>query len=190
MFLKLDRRRCLVVGAGRIATPKIRSLVAAGAFVRVIAPEASLTVKRWAHSRRLRWEARPFSPADLKGAFLVVAATRLPKLNHRVYREAQRRGVLCNVVDDPPRCDFYYPAVVRRGPLQIAVSTSGCSPALAKKLRQQLAAQFGPEYGAWVARIGRLRRSILSSNHTPQRRLELLLSLARGGPHRTGRRAA
>ncbi len=190
MFVKMDGRRCLVVGAGRIGTPKIRSLLAAGAKVRVVAPSASPAVKRWARSRKIRWEAREFSPRDLQGAFLVIAATQLAELNHRVFREALRRGVLCNVVDDPPRCDFYYAAVVRRGPLQIAISTSGCSPALAKQLRKHLEAQFGRGYGAWVKRVGRLRRGVLAKKHSPKRQRKLLLELARGGPVPVTRRAA
>ena len=90
----------------------------------------------------------------LDGAFLAVVATNSRSLNERVYREAQRRGVLCNVVDVPDLCDFFYPAVVRRGDLQIAVSTAGQSPSLAQKIRQQLEKQFGPGYAAWVTQLG------------------------------------
>ena len=99
-------------------------------------------------------------------------------LNERVYHEAQRRGVLCNVVDVPDLCDFFYPAVVRRGDLQIAVSTGGQSPSLAQKIRQQLEKQFGPGYAEWVAELGETRKLILASDLDKERKLELLHSLA------------
>jgi siroheme synthase-like protein len=112
--------------------------------------------------------------------FLVVVATSLRRLNERVYQEAARRRVLCNAVDDPAHCDFYYGAVVRRGPLQIALSTSGCSPALAQRLKRELAKQFGPEYGAWVERLGETRRRLLAQTMDPKRRQRLLHRLASG----------
>jgi len=114
----------------------------------------------------------------LDGAFLAVVATNSRSLNERVYHEAQRRGVLCNVVDVPDLCDFFYPAVVRRGDLQIAISTAGQSPSLAQKIRQQLEKQFGPGYAAWVAELGETRRLILASDLDKERKLELLHTLA------------
>src|SRR5215472_8916559 len=146
VFLKLTGRPCLVVGAGSVGTPKIDGLLAAGADVTVIAPHATESVRAWAEGGRLLWLARTFEPSDLNGVFLVVAATSSSALNDVVFKEAQRRGVLANVVDDPPRCDFYYPAVVRRGALQIAVSTDGKSPALAQRLRKRMEEEFGPFY--------------------------------------------
>jgi len=121
---------------------------------------------------------RAYAPTDLEGAFLAVVATSSRSLNERVYNEAQKRGVLCNVVDVPDLCDFFYPAVVRRGDLQIAISTSGQSPSLAQKIRQQLEKQFGPGYAAWVAELGETRRLILASELDKERKLELLHSLA------------
>src|SRR5215831_1364194 len=137
IFLKLTGRACLVVGGGSVGTPKIEGLLAAGADVTVVAPHATELVKTWAEEETVAWHARRFEPADLDGVFLAVIVTSSPELNDLVFREAQRRGVLANVVDDPPRCDFYYPAVVRRGAFQIAVSTDGKSPALAQRLRKQ-----------------------------------------------------
>jgi precorrin-2 dehydrogenase/sirohydrochlorin ferrochelatase len=99
-------------------------------------------------------------------------------LNESIYREAQRRGVICNVVDVPEYCDFFYPAIVRRGDLQIAVSTAGQSPSLAQKLRQQLEKQFGAGYAAWVAELGETRKFIMASDLDKERKLELLHSLA------------
>ena len=106
----------------------------------------------------------PFSESDLDGKFLAVAATASEGLNQLIYREAQRRGVLCNVVDVPEYCDFFYPAVVRRGDLQIAISTAGQSPSLAQKIRQQLERQFGEGYAGWVEQLGETRRLILASD--------------------------
>jgi precorrin-2 dehydrogenase/sirohydrochlorin ferrochelatase len=174
MFLKLSRRRCVVVGAGRIAEGKIASLLETGARVRVVAPHATPAIAVWARERRLMWIQRPFEPADLDRAFLVIAATNSAKVHHVVYREARRRGVLCNAVDEPTRCDFYYPAVVRRGDLQIAVSTSGRSPALAQRLRRELEAQFGPEYEAWLAHLGRSRAALFARSMDPEVRRRLL----------------
>jgi siroheme synthase-like protein len=123
-------------------------------------------------------EERFFTPADLDGVFLAIVATSSRGLNETVYREAQRRAVLCNVVDVPELCDFFYPAVVRRGDLQIAVSTSGQSPSLAQRIRQDLEQQFGPGFAEWVAELGTTRREVLKSDLDPVTKRELLQSLA------------
>jgi precorrin-2 dehydrogenase/sirohydrochlorin ferrochelatase len=178
MFVKLEGKRCLVVGAGKVGEPKIGSLIDTGACVHVIALEPTEGVLEWAKAGKITLELRAFAAEDLDGTFLAVVATASRALNGSVYREAQQRGVLCNVVDDPEFCDFYYPAVVRRGDLQIAISTSGQSPALAQKLRQQLERQFGPGYARWVAELGETRKLVLASDLDPQRKRDLLLSLA------------
>jgi precorrin-2 dehydrogenase/sirohydrochlorin ferrochelatase len=178
MFLKLEGRCCLVVGAGKVGEPKIGGLLDTGARVHVIALEASEAVHGWANAGRIGLELRPFTAEDLDGRFLAVVATASRSLNASIYEEAQRRGVLCNVVDVPEYCDFYYPAVVRRGDLQIAVSTNGQSPSLAQKLRQQLERQFGPGYARWVAELGETRRLVMASDLDPQQKSELLHSLA------------
>jgi precorrin-2 dehydrogenase / sirohydrochlorin ferrochelatase len=174
MFLKLTRRRCLVVGAGTVAEGKIASLLDAGARVRVVAPAATSTVSAWSRERRITLVRRKFDPADLDGVFLVIAATSSVAVHRKVFREARRRGVLCNAVDEPERCDFYYPAVVRRGQLQVAVSTGGQSPALAQRLRRELEVQFGPEYAAWVDELGRARAALLVRHIHPDLRRRLL----------------
>ena len=178
MFVKLAGRECLVVGAGKVGESKIEALIATGARIRVVAREATTAVREWAREGRIELELRAFSPDDLNGAFLVVVATASRTLNESIYREAQRRSVLCNVVDVPDLCDFLYPAVVRRGDLQIAISTAGQSPSLAQKLRQQLEKQFGPGYASWVAELGETRKIILASDLDKERKLELLHSLA------------
>ncbi len=178
MFLKLEARQCLVIGAGKVAEPKIGGLLDTGARIRVVALAASSAVREWARVGKIELELRAFSAEDLDGAFLAIVATNSRSLNERVYQQAQRRGVLCNVVDVPDLCDFFYPAVVRRGDLQIAVSTSGQSPSLAQKIRQQLEKQFGPGYTAWVAELGETRKLILTSDLDKKRKLDLLHSLA------------
>jgi precorrin-2 dehydrogenase / sirohydrochlorin ferrochelatase len=178
MFMKLEGKRCLVVGAGNVGEPKIGGLIDTSARVGVIALQASETVQAWAQAEKIRLELRAFAAEDLDGKFLAVVATASRALNGSIYREAQRRGVLCNVVDDPEYCDFYYPAVVRRGDLQIAISTNGQSPSLAQKLRQQLERQFGPGYAEWVKELGETRRLVLASYLDSERKRELLHSLA------------
>jgi precorrin-2 dehydrogenase/sirohydrochlorin ferrochelatase len=178
MFLKLEGRQALVVGAGRIGEPKIGGLLETGAHIRVVSIDASPAVREWARAGKLELDLRAFTATDLDGAFLAVVATNSRTLNERVYHEAQRRGVLCNVVDVPDLCDFFYPAVVRRGDLQIAVSTAGQSPSLAQKIRQQLEKQFGTGYATWVAELGETRRLILASDLDKERKLDLLHSLA------------
>lgn len=182
MFLKLEGRSCLVVGAGTVAEGKIGSLLLAGATVRVVAPQANVAVQEWARTGVIRWESREFCPLDLDGVFLVIAATSSNEVNGSVFREAQRRNVLCNVVDDPEHCDFYYPAVVRRGQLQIAISTAGESPALAQKLRRELESQYGPEYESWVERLGTARRELFARGINPEERRRQLHELASQRP--------
>jgi len=178
MFVKLEGKRCLVIGAGKVGEPKIGGLIDTGARVQVVALEASEAVHQWARAGRITLEIRPFTPADLDRTFLAIVATASRDLNSSIYHEAQRRGILCNVVDVPEYCDFYYPAVVRRGDLQIAVSTNGQSPSLAQKLRQQLERQFGPGYARWVAELGETRKLVLASDLGPKRKSDLLHSLA------------
>src|ERR1700723_2562549 len=178
MFLKLEGKLCLVVGAGKVGEPKVGGLIETGARIHVVALEAGEAVRNWARTGKITFELRAFVPEDLDGTFLAVVATASRVLNEAIYREARRRGILCNVVDVPEYCDFYYPAVVQRGDLQIAVSTNGQSPSLAQKLRVQLERQFGPGYAQWVAELGETRRLVLASDLDPRRKSDLLHSLA------------
>ena len=178
MFIKLTGRLVLVVGAGKVGEQKIEGLFGTGARIRVVSLDATPAVREWARAGWIELELRHFAPQDIDGAFLTVVATSSRPLNERVYFEAQRHGVLCNVVDVPDLCDFFYPSVVRRGDLQIAVSTSGQSPSLAQRIRQQLEKQFGPGYADWVAELGATRKLILDSDLDKERKLELLHSLA------------
>jgi precorrin-2 dehydrogenase / sirohydrochlorin ferrochelatase len=178
LFLKLENRPCLVVGAGTIAEGKIAGLLEVQATVRVVAPEATPQVQSWAQEKKLEWQQRYYEASDLQGMFLVVAATSSAKIHEQIFVEARRQNVLCNVVDVPHLCDFFYPAVVRRGALQIAISTAGESPALAQRLRKELEVQFGPDYEAWVTALGEARTEIAARDLTAEDRKELLHQLA------------
>jgi len=178
MFLKLGGRPCLVAGAGTVAESKIANLIEADAQVLVVAPDATPRVRAWAEAKRVEWRQRGFQPSDLDGMFIVVAATSSTELHKQIFQEARRRGVLCNIVDVPELCDFYYPAVVQRGALQIAVSTSGQSPALAQRLRIELEEQFGAEYEAWLEYLGEARDKLQSQKLDPEERKRLLHKLA------------
>jgi precorrin-2 dehydrogenase / sirohydrochlorin ferrochelatase len=178
MFIKLQGRQVLVVGAGSVGEPKIRGLLPTGAKIRVVAFEATEAVRQWAANSEIALEERGFVLSDLDDAFLVVVATSSRETNEFIFLEAKSRRILCNVVDVPEQCDFFYPAVVQRGDLQIAISTSGQSPSLAQKLRQQLERQFGPSYADWVAELGETRRKVLASDLDPERKRFLLQSLA------------
>jgi precorrin-2 dehydrogenase / sirohydrochlorin ferrochelatase len=178
MFLKLEGRLCLVVGAAGIAESKISSLLAAHASVGVVAAQASETVMDWARQKMITWYRREFRPSDLNGVFMVIAATSSGEVNAKIFREAQQQKVLCNAVDDPEHCDFYYPAVVRRGDLQIAISTAGRSPALAQRLRCELETQFGPEYADWLTELGSIRENVFEIEKDPEKRRRLLHEMA------------
>jgi uroporphyrin-III C-methyltransferase/precorrin-2 dehydrogenase/sirohydrochlorin ferrochelatase len=175
--VKLAGRPVLLVGAGRVGESKIAGLLEAGAAVTVVAPRASASITKWASEGKLRWHARPFQPADLDGKALVVAAVPADVASG-IFVEARSRGVLCNSVDDPDHCDFYYGAVVNRGDLQIAISTNGQSPALAQRLRQELEHQFGPEYADWLTRLGDARLEMFALDIDPDVRRERLHQIA------------
>ena len=168
MLVNLAGRKCLVVGAGTVAAGKIEGLLLCGADVVVVSPRAVTAIQRLARAGRLVWRRKAFSPGDVQGKFLAVAATSSSKVNETVFRACAARGVLCNSVDDPEHCDFIYPAVARRGSLQIAISTGGRSPALAARLRREMERQFGPEWGAWVEDLG-LRRDELLKGKMPEK---------------------
>jgi len=181
-FIKLAGRACLVVGAGSVAESKISSLLDSGAQITVVAPAAFKSVQDLASARKIRLVPRKFAPADLNRIFLVVAATSDPQVNRAVFHEARERGVLCNSVDDPPHCDFYFPAVVRRGPLQVAISTSGESPALAQRIRREIEESLDASCGDWVEEIGEIRREIMATFPPSEERKRLLHHLAHSEP--------
>lgn len=178
IFLKLAGRRCLVVGGGTIAEAKIASLVHAQAKITVVSPQALPDIMQQAKAGEFHWEQRRFVASDLEGMFLVIAATSSPEVNHEVYTLATENGILCNAVDDPPNCDFYFGSIVERGDLQIAISTAGESPALAQRLREEIDAMLAPEAGEWLGQLGELRRKVLQRLPMSDERKQLLHRLA------------
>ena len=162
LFLNLKDRICVVVGGSKMAEGKITELLAAGARIRVIAPEVTNQISAWAESGKLRWESRTFETGDLRDAFLVVSVADR-ETNARVFEEAEKEHVFCNSVDDIPHCSCYASAIARRGPLQIAISTAGNSPALAQRLRKEFEEQFGEEYGPWIEQLGQQRRLLFQN---------------------------
>jgi siroheme synthase-like protein len=179
IFVKLESRPCLVVGAGVIGLQKVNSLLECGAQVTVVAPDANSEIAAFAAAGRLKWRKQAYRPEDLEGISLAIAATNDPDVNHAVYRDATERGVLANAVDDPPFCDFYFSSVVRRGPLQIAISTTGESPALAQQIRREVQAALPEDVGSWLSRLGKLRREVIKDHPAGEWRNNLLKKLAR-----------
>jgi len=161
IYLDLKKRLVLLVGAGPVALQKIDGLLASGARVRVAAPEAAPEIERLAAQGRIEWRRREYATADLEGVRLVIAATDDPALQRRIASEARELNLWVNVVDVPPLCDFIAPAVVRQGDVQIAVSTGGAAPALAKFIRKKLEPMIGPEYAELVRIVEPLRGAIL-----------------------------
>jgi siroheme synthase-like protein len=157
VFLNLRGRRCVVVGGGKIAEGKVTGLLEAEARVRVIAPELTTALAEWARAGRLEHDARRYAVGDLAGAFLIIGATDEPAINQQVWEEGEALGVLVNVVDDPPHCNFIAPAVVRQGPLAVAISTGGRAPVLAVRLKEQIQAMLGPEHARFLELAGSLR---------------------------------
>ena len=178
IFLKLTARPCIVIGAGYLAESKIESLLAAQAKVTVVAPHANPRILELDATGEITLHQRPYQTGDLTGAFLAVAATDDPAVNRAVFAEAQAADILVNAVDDPPFCDFYFPSVVRRGDLQIAISTAGHSPALAQRLRKEINGLLPLDAGDWLNELGNLRREVLQLEPLNDERKQLLHQLA------------
>ena len=154
--LDLTGRRCVVVGGGSVAFEKAAGLVSCGASVTVISPHLDEAF----HSLEVESVLRNYRTGDLRGAFLVIAATSDPEVNSRVSRDAERHGKLCNVADVPELCNFILPAVHRQGPIAVAVSTGGASPALAKRLRSEIAELVGPEHAELAEELRAMRPEV------------------------------
>ncbi|HUT74961.1 MAG TPA: bifunctional precorrin-2 dehydrogenase/sirohydrochlorin ferrochelatase [Armatimonadota bacterium] len=169
VLLDLDGRRCVVVGGGEVAERKVRSLVECGAETLVIAPEVTEAIGDLARQGLVKLLRKPYEQGDLAGAWIVIAAAP-PAVNAAVAAEARRGRISVNVVDDPRRCDFIVPALVRRGPLLVAISSGGTSPALSRRLRELIEAQVGAEYGELADLLGRLRPEVLASGDEHRRR--------------------
>lgn len=164
VFLDIKGRQCLVIGGGAVALRKIEGLLSAGAKVIVISPTITKPVKALADKGSIKLIKRKYQEGDLIGVFLVVSASNDRKVNESVFKEAQKKGVLINAVDDPERCSFIVPSIVDRDPLLIAISTSGKAPLLAKRMRERLEEEIGDEYGGFTDLIGKVRNKLLKSN--------------------------
>ena len=138
VYLNLRGRRCVIVGGGTVAEGKINRLLDSGAAICVVSPDATPGIRQFVADGAVRWKQREYREGDLAGAFIAIAATNLREVNRSIFEEAETRGVMLNAVDDPPNCSFIAPAIVQRGPVTLAISTGGVSPALARKLRESL----------------------------------------------------
>jgi siroheme synthase-like protein len=171
IFVDLEDRPCVVIGGGEVAARKVRSLLDAGARVTVIAPETCPEMRELLDQVRL--ESRTYRRGDLAGSALAFAATDDAATNASVYEEAMELGILVNVVDDPQHCSFLVPSKVERGPILIAISTQGASPALARHLRERLEVAVPPAYGQLAELLGRLRAEVKAAYATPEERARL-----------------
>ena len=162
LYLNIADKRCVVVGGGEVAARKVERLVSCGARVTVIVRELGPALDVLKKNGRLEHVESDYRKEHLRGAFLVIGATDSPEVNERVYRDSKEEGILVNVVDDPGLCDFILPSLMERGDLSIAVSTGGKSPALARKIRQELESIYGPEYEVLLGIMGALREKVLS----------------------------
>ncbi len=178
IFLSLDGRQCTVIGGGEVAARKARSLLAAGARVRVISPELSVAMEELRAAGEVEHVARGYRRGDLEGSALAFAATDDAEANAAAYQEATELGILINVVDDPEQCSFIVPSQVGRGPITIAISTGGASPALARHLRARIEEAVPAAYGGLAALLGRLRdevKAVVGSSRERGRRWEAVL---------------
>jgi precorrin-2 dehydrogenase/sirohydrochlorin ferrochelatase len=181
--LKLSGRRCVVVGGGQVGLEKVDGLLACDGAVTLIAPQAEEALARYAHEGSIRWERREYGgPGDLEGAFMVIAATDDTDVNIAVFEDAERRAMLVNVVDVPPLCNFILPAIVRTGPLAIAISTAGASPALAKRMKREIEGQYGEPYAQLAVLLNEVRGWAKGTLPTYQDRKEFFEGIVNGDP--------
>jgi siroheme synthase-like protein len=180
--LKLTGRRCLVVGGGDVGLEKVEGLLACDADVTLVAPTAHPELEQFARERSIRWERREYDRSDLEGTFLAIAATDDTEVNIRVYEDAEQRAMLVNVVDVPPLCNFILPAIVRTGPLAIAISTAGASPALAKRMKREIGELFGEPYALLAIMLNDARGWAKATLPTYQDRKEFFESIVNGEP--------
>ncbi len=181
--LMLKGRPCVVVGGGEIGLEKVEGLLACGAGVTLVAPEAVEELREYAAEGSIRWERRGYAgPDDLEGKLVVIAATSDTDVNIAVHDDAERRQMLCNVVDVPPLCNFILPAIVRTGPLAIAISTAGASPALAKRMKREIAEEYGEPYARLAVILNDARGWAKGTLPTYQDRKEFFEGIVNGDP--------
>ena len=180
--LKLSGRKCLVVGGGDIGLEKVEGLLACDGDVTLVAPDAIEPLQALASEGSIAWERRAYDPADLEGTFMVIAATNDSEVNIGIYEDAEKRAMLVNVVDVPPLCNFILPAIVRSGPLAIAISTAGASPALAKRIRNEIAEEYGEPYAKLAIMLNEVRGWAKGTLPTYQDRKAFFESIVNGDP--------
>lgn len=178
VFLNLRDKLCIVIGGGKVAERKVNNLLKAGAKVKVISPEITLHLKKLAEEGKIEWERRSYEKGDLNLAWLVITATNNSDVQKEVYEEAEEKRIFCNVVDVPELCSFIVPSVIRCGDLNIAISTSGASPAVARRLRETLEEFIGKEYEIYLELMKNLRKQILNLNISPEEKESKLQRLA------------
>ena len=178
VFLNLKDKLCIVIGGGKVAERKVENLLIAQAKVKLISPEVTFKLKKLAEEGKIEWEKRVYKKGDLNSAWLVIAATDNPEIQKEVFKEAEEKHIFCNVVDVPELCSFIVPSTIRRGLLTIAISTSGVSPAVARRLRETLEEIIGEEYALYLKLMKDLRKQILNLNLSPEEKEEKLQKLA------------
>jgi len=181
--LRLSGRRCLVIGGGEVGLEKVEGLLACDGDVTLIAPEAIEPLQELAREGSIRWERREYAGRqDLEGVFIVIAATSDTDVNVAIFEDAERRAMLVNVVDVPPLCNFILPAIIRTGPLAIAISTAGASPALAKRIRDEIAEEYGEPYARLAVLLNGVRGWAKATLPTYQDRKVFFESIVNGDP--------
>ncbi len=180
--LRLNNRRALVIGGGDIGLEKVEGLLACEAGVTLVAPDAHPALRDLAHEGSIRWERREYRSDDLDGCLIAIAATNDTDVNIRVFEDAEARSMLVNVVDVPPLCNFILPAIVRTGPLAVAISTAGASPALAKRMKREIAQLFGEPYALLAVLLNDARGWAKATLPTYQDRKDFFESIVNGEP--------
>ena len=180
--LRLTNRRCVVVGGGAIGLEKVEGLLACDGHVVLVAPEAEPELQTLAAEGSIEWVQREYHPEDLERTFIAIAATNDTDVNIRVFHDAERRAMLVNVVDVPPLCNFILPAIVRTGPLAIAISTAGASPALAKRIKREIAETYGPEHARLAELLNDARGWAKGNLPTYQDRKAFFEGIVNGSP--------
>ncbi len=179
--LDIQNRKCLVVGGGSVGTRKVMTLLDCGAIVTVVSPDVTEQLSELANNGKIELIKRDYRSSDLDGMFLVIGATDNEELNSRIHSDSEKLNKLCNIADRPNVCNFILPSVVSRGDLVIAISTSGKSPAFAKKLRKDLEKEFGMEYAEFLKLMGAIRKKLLAEAHAPEAHKPLFEQLINSG---------
>ena len=175
--LDVQNRKCLVVGGGGVGERKVKTLLECGAIVTVVTLAATEHIEGLASGGSIKLEKKEYEPSDMEGKFLVIGATDNEAVNEDISRDAAERGLLCNIADRPAACNFVLPAIVCQGDLMIAISTSNKSPAVARRIRETLEKQFGPEYTVLLTLMGAIRQKLLAQGKSPEVHKQLFVHL-------------